>query len=177
MPAPQTQAATLAWRDSFINPAARNMEGAIPEAFRPYIKDAFFYVIDFLPIAANSTATGSFSVQNDSDFFITAATAVVTDDGDPTTFTAFGARPFLVQQFTSGSGRNLQNRAVHIDNVFGTASLPAPWSYWKLLERGSDFSCTLQNLDPANAFDVRLTWWGFKLFAEWRGQVSTRGGV
>ncbi len=145
-----------------ITPALNPFFGLLPQELWDNAKDFFVYGTDFLPLAAGGTATQDIAIESDSDFLIVAGNRIVTDDPDQTVIVAFP--PFLVTLFDNGSGRRLQNRAQHIENMFGTAQLPAYWPFPKLIPRASTFSTTLQNLDAGNAYNVRVSYLGFKIF-------------
>lgn len=134
--------------------------GMLPPQLRGRAKDFFIYTVDFLPIAANATASEDIQIQNDSDFLIMAGTRVVTDTAN-TTF--LGDVPQLVQINDSGSGRELTNRATHIENWFGTGQLPAYWPYPKVIKRSSTLRTTLQNLEATDR-NTRISYQGFKIF-------------
>lgn len=143
----------------------------LPSQVQGNAKDFFTYGIDYLPLAASATLRGSFQVQNDSDFYILYATGT---SRDTTTQALETDRAFTADLFTSGSGRLLNNRPVDFNNMFGTAQLPCFFPYPKLLERASEFTCTLANL-TATARNVRINFVGFKVF-DWPAD-RTPGGV
>lgn len=126
-------------------------------------RDFFVYGVDFLSIAAGATATQTFTVQNDSDFLIVAATAAVVDPADEGT--DFVNRAALTIAMTDGgAGRNLQNRPQAFSNLVGTGQLPCYWPFPKFVDRASDFTTTIANNDPTDSARVRLSYLGFKIF-------------
>lgn len=137
--------------------------GLLPRKLLRRLKDFFVYTAEFLPLAAGGTATVNTAIQADSDFLIVAVTRVVTDIAN-TTFLA--NVPQLVTITDAGSGRNLMDRAVHMDNLIGTAQLPSYWPYPKLIRASGTLNTTVQNLDGANARNVRISYLGFKVFGE-----------
>lgn len=137
--------------------------GLLPRPLLRRVKDFFVYTAEFLPLAAGGTATVNTAIQADSDFLIVLVTRVVTD----TLNTTFSANvPMLVNVTDAGSGRNLMDRAVHMDNLFGTAQLPSYWPYPKLIRASGTLNTTVQNLDGGNAYNVRMSYLGFKVFGE-----------
>ena len=135
--------------------------GLLPQELWSRTKDFFTYSADFLPLAAGGTLTVDISIQADSDFAIVAGVRVVTDVAN----TAFiDPVPQTVTILDASSGRQFQDRAVHIDNLFGTAQLPALWPMTKLIRANSTLSTTLINLDGANARNTRISYLGFKIF-------------
>lgn len=156
MPTPEEQ--------KVLNALRARGGGPIPPG--SIVLDPFTFVISFLPIALSATATDTFITQADSGFAIVKTTYVVTDTGDAFVANLSGdprVGPFLVTLSDSGSGRDLMQSAVHIDNLFGTAQRPFHWSKVKVLDPNSTFSCRLQNLS-ATARNVRLAFHGFKIF-------------
>lgn len=144
-----------------ITPALNPFFGLLPQNLWNNAKDFFVYGDDYLPIGAGLTVPQNIAINSDSDFLITSAVAVVTDAAN----VVFSAnRPFLVSILDSGSGRQLHNTPIHMDNLFGTAQLPSYWPFPKLIPRASTVTTTIQNLDAANAFNVRIAYLGFKIF-------------
>jgi hypothetical protein len=134
--------------------------GWIPRALWRRLKDFFIYGVDFLPLALSATATRDIAIQADSDFLIVAGVRLYSTNVDgPITTPSIAT----VQIVDSGSGRSLFNQPQHVDNVFGTAQLPAYWPMPKLVRMSSTLSTTLSNLE-AVARNYRLAYWGFKVF-------------
>lgn len=146
-----------------ITPALNPFFGLLPPKLWKAPKDFFMYSANFLPLAAGATQTTDIAIESDSDFLIVAGVRTITDGATDLVFQAAG--PFTVVVFDNGSGRNLQNQAQHIENMFGTAELPAYWPFPKFVPRASTLSTTLQNLDATNAFNIRIAYFGFKIFA------------
>lgn len=133
----------------------------IPNWVRERAKDFFVYSVDFLPLAASGTATGDIAIQNDSDFLIIAGVVRADDNAAPPVDVPI---PQVTIEVTDGgSGRQLQNRAQHITNMFGTGQLPAFWPYPKLLDRATTLQTRVANLTAA-AINLRIGYWGFKVF-------------
>jgi hypothetical protein len=136
----------------------------LPPSLRKKVKDFFVYHTNFLPIAAGVTVTNTVAVEADSDFLITEIRAIVTDTTNLTfTATTTGA-PLLIALDDTGSGRRFQNQPVHFNELTGTARQPGYLPFAKLIRANSVVSIQLQNLDPGNAFNVRLGLFGFKVF-------------
>jgi hypothetical protein len=137
--------------------------GILPPAVLRATKDFFMYTAAFLPLAAGAVNTQvATQIQADSDFLIIGASRIVTDTAAPPVVVA--APVITIQINDSGSGRNLLDAATHIDNVVGTAANPFYWPYPKLVKRTSTLTTILTNLDAANARNVRIAYYGFKLF-------------
>ncbi|MEE8177701.1 MAG: hypothetical protein V3T65_06880 [Acidobacteriota bacterium] len=136
--------------------------GMLPRRLWAKTKDFFVYGTEFLPLAANAvSANREIQIQSDSHFVIMAAVIVATSVDDLTTVGP--PIPQTARLFDTGSGRELQNHDVHVDNYFGTAILPAYWTYPKLIKAASTFRTELTNLS-ATAANVRVDFWGFKIF-------------
>jgi hypothetical protein len=124
-------------------------------------KDMFVGHLDFTPLAANATQSQGLNITADADFVILYGTRIVTA-ADNVTFIA--NVPELVTITDTGAGRNLMSAAVHMDELFGTAQLPAYWAFPKLIRAGSTLTATLQSLE-ATPRNVRLSFHGFKVFS------------
>lgn len=127
-------------------------------------KDFFVYSAQFLPLPAGSTSTFETPIQADSYFLLVDVARVVTQAADETAAIAFP--PLLITILSTASGRNLMDRAQHLENIAGTGQLPNYWPMSKLFEPNTSISTTLQNLDGANAFNVRISYLGFKVFVD-----------
>lgn len=134
--------------------------GWLPRKLWRRAKDFFVYSAEFIPLALSATATFETAIQADSDFLCVAVSRLVTAV-DNTTFIA--NVPQLVTIFDAGSGRNLMDRAIHIDNIMGTGQLPSYWPMPKIFRANSTITTTVQNLE-ATARNVRIAYLGFKVF-------------
>lgn len=132
-----------------------------PQKARGLAIDYFTYGTNFTPLAAGSTTTNPINITNDSAFCILSAVLVETDT---TNLVFLPQRPLLAKLQDSGAGRDLSNVATHVDNWFGTAEEPKYWDIPKILSPNTTFSVQMQNLDPANARNVRVNFHGFKIF-------------
>ena len=144
-----------------ILPPLNPFLGLLPKALWKRVKDFFTFTVEWLPLAISESASKTFSTQGDSDFLILMGTRVVSTV-DNLTATAFP--PMLVKIEDSGSGRNMMDKAVHLENLFGTAQQPSVWPFPKLIRANSTVTVTLQNLSAASAFNARLSFLGFKVF-------------
>lgn len=127
-------------------------------------KDFFVWSVDWegaTPLAAGGTASRSFLVDRDADALIVAVTGVIFDAG---AVTAPTTNPLKLAVNDTGSGRNLQNVAFMWDALVGTGALPGYLPYPKLIPAASTVQVQAQNLDGANAFDVHVSFMGFKVF-------------
>lgn len=134
----------------------------LPAGIVNRVCDYFVYGANFLPLPASGSLQVDISIQNDSNFVILAAFAVVTAT-DNTTFLAFPGWPFTVELNDAGAGRLLQNQAQAFGNVFGTANNPLPWLQPKFIRAGSTFSTRLANLSATDR-NIRVGYVGAKVF-------------
>lgn len=135
----------------------------LPPSIRGRAKDFFTYNITFNTLLAAATSTQSANVQGDSDFVWILGSMIVTNAAG-TTFTSSAAAPFTIQISDAASGRQLQDSPTAVSNLFGTAQLPMQIPYPKLFGASGQIQATLINQDAANAFLVRLSFHGFKVF-------------
>lgn len=144
---------------------AAGQSGAYPFWFPPKARglaiDYFAYGTDFVPLGAGATVANPINITNDSAFCILSAVMVETDISN---LVFLPQRPLLASLQDSGSGRNFSSTPVHADNWFGTAEEPKYWDIPKILSPNTTFTVQLQNLDPANARNCRVTFHGFKIF-------------
>lgn len=139
----------------------------LPPALMDRERDYFGYSVTELNLAAAAVATPTFAVQNDSDFLITAICGTARNPAAPTV--VFATPAITLQVDDAGAGRNLFNQAVDWRNLCGSAELAFVLPYPKLINRASTVTVTLTNLDAAQAYDVRVTFHGFKIFTWKRG--------
>lgn len=143
-----------------VQPALNPFLGLLPRELWERPKDFFVYSVLFNPLPISTTEADDIQIQADSDFLIMAGVRYVTSTAAPPVPQAGVA---LVQLTDSGSGRQLQNTPVHIENLFGTAQMPAVWPFPKLLQRSSTLTVTIQNLE-ATARIYYISFLGFKCF-------------
>ena len=154
--------------DKVIAAIARKLGGSLAATRKAFDLDPFTFNINFLPLAASNNATDQFITQADSGFAIVKTCFVISSNVD-----VFVANisdtpkyaPLLVSLSDSGSGRNLSNSPVAVNNYFGTAERPFIWSRPKVLDPNSTFVAQVQNL-VATAFNVRFAFQGFKIFGD-----------
>lgn len=140
-----------------------NALGLLPPRVRKRAKDFFTYNITFNTIAASGTSTGSTNIQGDSDFWWIRGNVIITNAAG-TTFTSPAAAPLLIEINDTASGRSLQDSATALSNLFGTAQLPFDLPFPREFKSSGQIQAKLQNQDAGNAFVVRLSFHGFKLF-------------
>jgi len=125
-------------------------------------RDFFVYTAEFLPLAAGATTPFETAIQADSDFLAVAGVRNILTTAAPPVAVADSLQ--TCQLIDTGSGRTLSDRAVPLDNWFGTAQLPTYWPQPKLFRASSTITLTITNLDGTNAFSIRVAYLGFKIF-------------
>jgi hypothetical protein len=138
---------------------------------QPLVQDLFFVQLDFttgnanqLTVAGTATATRVLPLVIDTDahFLMVGASRVATDVATDAVSIAF-CHVGVSLKMTS-SGRDLMNTTQHIENIAGTAQLPAAWPRPKFIAAGSALRATLTNLSTTTPYNVRLSFFGFKIF-------------
>jgi len=156
-----TRAAQVGATAAQFLPATNPFLGLLPSEMWGKVKDFFMYTASFTPLAAGSTANVTTPIQADSDFLLTTVNGVVFD----TTDTTVQANPrMLVTLLDAGAGRQLSDAAVHWLDFIGTGQLPGILPFPKILRASSQLRTTVQNLDGATAYNVRIAYVGFKVF-------------
>lgn len=127
-------------------------------------KDFFIYQIDFASLAAGVSAVGNISIQADSDFRLEKTVY----------FTAIGAAgqtdssrviPLITVLITdTTSGRQLSSAAVPVPSMFGTAEDPFIWETPHIFPARTTMNISIANFDASNAYVLRLSFIGTKLY-------------
>lgn len=127
------------------------------------VSDFYVHCIELLPLLASAPGqTAGVTISDDGDFIITAITASVTAV-DNVTFLPDGQWPFTVEMTDTGAGRQISDKAIHMQSFAGTARQPKELDRPKFLERSTTLSLRVANLS-AVAYNVRLSFHGVKLF-------------
>lgn len=123
--------------------------------------DPFFITAQF-PVATfivGATIPINITINADSDYIIRNSMLVAY-----TAAPAFVVNPnYTCTIFDTGSGRNLQDQAVHVNAIFGNGQFPYVWPEPKQIKAASVLTVTLTNADTAAA-NVFVTFGGFKVF-------------
>lgn len=126
--------------------------------------DWFMYSASWLPLAIAAPLTArSIQIDSDADFLALACTGVARAVASPAAQNA--DTPFLVTMRNSGTGADLFDAVQDWTQVVGTAQRPAWWGLPRLMPLGSTLVVSLQSLDAATAWNVRLGFWGIKVYA------------
>lgn len=158
----------MADEDAVIRAIASRLGGSVSSARKNFVLDPFTFVINFIPLAASNTATDNFITQADSGFAIVKTCFTISDVANVSIANISDTPRFAPQVITlsdSGSGRDLSSLPVSIGTYFGDAKEPFLWARPKVLDPNSTFSARVQNL-VATAFNIRLSFHGFKIFGD-----------
>lgn len=146
--------------------------GIVPRELWNVKKTFFIYEADFAPpapgvaLAASGTATVNTQIQNDSHFLCIGGCKLLTDvtnatvTDSPSTANATG---ILVQVTDVAAGFPLSQVPLPLENIFGTAVLPAIWALPKLFRKGTTIATQVQNL-IATARHLRISYWGIRMY-------------
>ena len=139
----------------------------LPAEWRENERDYYAYAVTALNLAAGATVAPTFSVEANCLFL---ATSVAGTARDPAAAGVRFANPAVSVLVTSqGSGRNVSNIPIDWLTFVGTSELPMFFPYPKLFEPRAVVNVQLANFDPAQAYDLRVTVHGFKVFNFKRG--------
>lgn len=121
------------------------------------------YSIAFLALAANTTITGSISIEADADFIVR-KTAYQADVVGLAQTSSTIVIPLVTFQITdTATARNLSNIQIPVTSYFGTGErpfiLPMPRKY----RANSVISFTVSNISAATVYNLRLTLIGEKM--------------
>lgn len=133
---------------------------SLPPKLREGAKDAFFLVQNFPLVAIGGGATVTTVISAESALLIVGGVRTVTDNTGQVSVAFYPAKV----KITDGSQRDLMDNDAMLDNLFGTAQLPALWPYPKFVAAGSSLKTTLTSLDTANVRTVQLVYLGFKIY-------------
>lgn len=158
----------MAEQDQVSREMAARMNMSVRAARKLFTLDPFTFVINFLPLAASNTATDNFITQADSWFAICKTSFTIASNVDVFVANISDTPRYSPQVITlsdSGSGRDLSNLPVTINSLFGSGEWPRVWPIPKILDPNSTFTAKIQNL-VATAFNIRLSFHGYKIFGD-----------
>ena len=132
---------------------------------RQYTEDFFVYAVEFENLTAGSTAEGNIQIQADSDFIwkLGAYFALNVTGGLDPTLDTYPVPPVSVQITDSGSGRNLFNTALPINQVFGSGSLPFVLPTERIFRARSNVQFAVSN-ERVDDYTFTLSLIGSKIF-------------
>jgi hypothetical protein len=119
---------------------------------------------DFVDVAPGDSEQVNVNVSGDSDFVWTKTTRVCLDAETEAIEYAFAPFMVNVQDAASGYVISTPNQQLHIENLCGTAQLPAivPLK-GKMWTRASQIAMTVQNKGVIH-LTLRVVMWGFKVY-------------
>lgn len=142
----------------------------VPKGAADLPQDLFLIPLDFVPIGAAGSGTDiltrTYTADADADVEVVGMARVITNGVAPAAgdINAVAFAPMLITMTMTSSGRQLMPSATHLENVAGTAQLPAAWPRPKLIPKTASLKIQIQNLHTANAFNLRLCLYAFKIF-------------
>ncbi len=135
----------------------------IPQALRGNDRDWFGYPVNALALpAAGGVMNPTFTIAGEADFQCTAINGTARDPAAPGTL--FLNPAIMLEIHDGGSGRNFFSQPADWHTVVGTAQHPGKLAYPKFLKRKGTIRVTVINNALLQAYDVRLTFAGFKIF-------------
>lgn len=130
-------------------------------------RDFYTYEEDFLiaDLTAGATLNGSIEIQADSDFIWQKANFKASLNlGVSQTDSSRILPDVTVQLVDTGSGRNLLELAAPISSLFGTGELPFVLPIPRLFFARSTILVQVSNFNTADAYDLRLSFIGYKAY-------------
>lgn len=127
----------------------------------------FQYPINFSALATATSADGSFTTDNDSDFIIMKTTYYASLVTTAALTESTQIRPLAtVLLVDSSSGRQLSSGAVQITGLFGDGKLPYIWTMPYKVPGNGTITATLANYSSGGgeSYTVRLLFHGVKVF-------------
>lgn len=124
-------------------------------------RDWFTYTAEFLPLSANASQNVNVPIQADSDFMLAAISGTVKTAA--TAEVVIAAPAVTVRLESTGTGRNLMDRAVPWNNIIGTAQRPFLLPSPHTLKANSTLLVVATELGGNNR-TVRIAFLGYKLF-------------
>lgn len=123
-----------------------------------YISEPFTYSIPFTAVTgSNPSFSGTIQIQADADFAILQSTYDFALNTAATDAPAAELKPNMSVLLTdTGSGRQLMDRLVPINNLFGNAQLPYVWPVPKLLAASSTVQVQVACVNAAMDFGVSV---------------------
>lgn len=147
---------------SHVLPPVNPFLGLIASSLWPYAKQYYAYELDASPVPlGGGSAQVATQINSDSHFLAEVVTAVVTSIDNQT---VVAAPVMTVQLQNTGDDQNWFQSAVWLTNFAGTAQLPFPLPFPRLLKASSVLTAVFTNFDTGNARTVRLTIHGFKIY-------------
>jgi hypothetical protein len=128
-------------------------------------EDAFWYGASFGTLASGTSLPKTILIQTDSKFewMKTTYFAVLQGETPPTQSTDRHNLSFFLTD--SGSGRQLMNEAIPINEIAGSGERPALMPVTRIFQPNATVTITASNTDTAAIYTgVHVTLWGRKIF-------------
>lgn len=149
------------------------MPGQIKENFsvggNQYVsRDLYTYQVSFTAanLTSGATLNGSINIDADSDFVWQKA-IYFADDAAADQTDSSRIIPLVTAIITdTGSGRQLMQAGVPVPSIFGTGQLPFVLPIPRLFFASSTISVQVANFNAATAYDLYLSFVGFKAYRQ-----------
>jgi len=129
-------------------------------------REPYTFPVNFANLAAAGTAQGSFFVDAAAPFMLVQMNYVATPY--PVTVMTQATRliPNINVQITEqSSNRNWQSAAVPVSSIFGTGENPWFLPQPRLIPANTTVSMSIANFDTAQAYNLYLSFIGFRLYS------------
>lgn len=138
---------------------------AMPSGPQILAEDFYVYAIQFTALAANASSTGFIQIEADSDFYVQKLAYFSDLAGAAQTFNTLVVPLVTVTIVDTGSGRQLMNTPIPINDIFGDGRLPYILPTPKLFVKNSRINFTVQNFSAATTYtNLWLCMEGKKIF-------------
>ncbi len=149
----------------------RKPRGMSPQEHIRDLKAFYSYSLVYTGVAAGAQATDSFTVEANSDFVWTKATFFATASPVASTTNASRVLPNItIELIDTGSSYQLFSEPQPITNVFGTGRVPFLVQPAYRFPRNATLRGVIVNFDPSQAYDLRLSFVGYRNY----GPISTQ---
>lgn len=134
---------------------------------RYFLSEFFSYSILFTNLAAGGSSSGNINIQADSDFKIQKLTYFASDNSNSSQTDGTRVIPLVTVLLTdSSSGRQLQDSAQPISNLFGTGEIPFILPTPKIFQSRSTLTVQVNNFDALLTYNIRLSFIGAKMYRQ-----------
>lgn len=127
-------------------------------------RDFFVYNTVHSAVTSGTSNTQTIQINADSDFQIEKLSFFADIAAAGQTASSRVIPLVTVLMVDTGSGRQFSDQAVPVNSLFGTGEIPFVLKQPKILMARTSMSVTIVNFDAANAYNIRLSFIGSKLF-------------
>ena len=128
-----------------------------------FASDFFIYEVDFSTVTAGLSVSAPFTIQADSDFWLSKLAAMALDDADAVIGND-SPLSISVMITDTGTGRNLSNIAAPVSNFFGSGQLPFILPRQRVFVANATVNVQITNFGADDYNSVRLSFIGEKKF-------------